>query len=281
MATAMLGPTLIVVCLLFALTAAMVYRVAGLGTAWTVPVAAARAAAQLAAISAVLVAAMTRLWSSAAVLAVMFLIAVYTAAGRSQADRGRTWLALPLATGVAAVVPALVVTGLIPLAGTALIPTVAIILGGSMTAVAVAARRSLDTLATRRGEVEAALSLGLSERDSRRLVIERSTADALLPNVDQARTAGLVTLPGAFVGVLLATGSAAQAGAVQVLVLVGLLLAQGCGVAVTGELVARGRLSRTPTHGDAVSDHRRSPGHTLAAWALRAWRTTRSRSGAA
>jgi putative ABC transport system permease protein len=44
--------------------------------------------------------------------------------------------------------------------------------------------------------------------------------------------------------VLLATGSATQAGAVQVLVLIGLLLAQWCAVALTGELVARGRISR-------------------------------------
>jgi putative ABC transport system permease protein len=63
--------------------------------------------------------------------------------------------------------------------------------------------------------------------------------------VDQARTAGLVTLPGAFVGVLLSTGSAAQAGAVQVLVLISLLLAQSCGVALSAELVARGVLSRS------------------------------------
>jgi len=54
----------------------------------------------------------------------------------------------------------------------------------------------------------------------------------------------LVTLPGAFVGVLLATGSATQAGAVQVLVLIALLLAQVCGVAVVGELVARGLITR-------------------------------------
>jgi putative ABC transport system permease protein len=97
----------------------------------------------------------------------------------------------------------------------------------------------------RAGEVDAALSLGLSERDSRMLIITRSTSDALLPNLDQTRTAGLVTLPGAFVGVLLSTGSAAQAGAVQVMVLVALLLSQTCGAAVTGELVARGKISRS------------------------------------
>jgi putative ABC transport system permease protein len=44
--------------------------------------------------------------------------------------------------------------------------------------------------------------------------------------------------------VLLSTGSATQAGAVQVLVLIALLLAQSCAVSVVGELVARGRLAR-------------------------------------
>ena len=62
------------------------------------------------------------------------------------------------------------------------------------------------------GEVEAALSLGLSERDSRMEIIGQSATNALLPNLDSTRTVGLVTLPGAFVGVLLSTGSAAQAG---------------------------------------------------------------------
>jgi putative ABC transport system permease protein len=235
---------LIVVCVFMATAAAVIYWLAGLGNVWTVPVAAARAAPQLAGISAILAAAMMRLWSSTLVLVVMFIVAAITAAGRSQADRGSVWLAVPLGAGLAAVIPLLLLTGLVPLEGAALIPTVGIILGGTMTAVAVTARRSLDTLTMGLGEVEAALSLGLTERDSRRLVIDRATADALLPNVDQARTAGLVTLPGAFVGVLLATGSAAQAGAVQVLVLIGLLLAQGYGVALTGELVARGRISR-------------------------------------
>jgi putative ABC transport system permease protein len=154
------------------------------------------------------------------------------------------WLAAALTAGMAAVIPLLLLSRVVPLTGVALVPVFGIVLGGTMTATAVSARRALDALNLRAGEVEAALSLGLSERDSRMEVIERPLSDALLPNLDQARTAGLVTLPGAFVGVLLATGSAAQAAAVQVLVLVALLLAQTCGVAVTGELVARGRIVR-------------------------------------
>jgi hypothetical protein len=56
----------------------------------------------------------------------------------------------------------------------------------------------------------------------------------------------IVTLPGAFVGVRLSTGSATQAGAVQILVLIALLLSETCGVAATIELVARGMISRDP-----------------------------------
>ncbi|MBV8928334.1 MAG: ABC transporter permease [Mycobacteriaceae bacterium] len=223
--------------------AGVVYRVTALGPALTVPRAAVRGALQLAAVSGVLAAAIAHLWSSVLVLAVMFGIATITAAGRSQA-RGSWWVAASLALGLLSVLPLLLLSGVVPTTGVALVPVVAIVLGGTMTAVAVAARRALDALNVRAGEVEAALSLGFTERDSRMLVIQRTAADALLPNLDQTRTVGVVTLPGAFVGVLLSTGSAAQAGAVQILVLVALLLSQSCGVALTVELVARGRIRR-------------------------------------
>jgi putative ABC transport system permease protein len=241
----LLSPALVVVCVIMAIAAGLVCRFALRTSPWTVPVAGVRAAIQLAAVALVLAAAMMRLWSSVMVVAVMFVVASATAARRSQADHGSPWLATALATGMAAVIPLLLVSRVVPLTGVAIVPVFGIVLGGTMTAVAVASRRALDTLRTRAGEVEAALSLGFSERDSRMEVIDRSLVDALIPNLDQARTAGLVTLPGAFVGVLLATGSAAQAGAVQVLVLSSLLLSQACGVAVTGELVARGWITRS------------------------------------
>ena len=245
MTAAVVGPMLAIVCIVMALAAALIYRAAQLGSAWVAPGAALRATVQLAAVSTVLALAITRLWSSIAVLTVMFGVACMTAASRARAGRSSAWVVLPLAAGLTAVLPLLLLTGLVPATGIAVVPIVGIILGGTMTAVAVAAKRALDALQRRVGEVEAALSLGLTERDSRREVVVGELSDALLPNLDQTRTAGLVTLPGAFVGVLLSTGSATQAGAVQVLVLISLLLSQTCGVAVVGELVARGRINRS------------------------------------
>ncbi len=60
--------------------------------------------------------------------------------------------------------------------------------------------------------------------------------------LDQIRTVGLVTLPGAFVGVLLGGGSPLAAGAAQLLVLVGLLATEVAAVWAVTELVARSRV---------------------------------------
>jgi putative ABC transport system permease protein len=155
-----LSPALIVVCVVMVIAAALIYRLTALGSPWTVPRAGIRAAVQLAAVAGVLAAALTRLWSSMLVLAVMFVVASVTAARRSQASRGSALLTVSLAFGLVAVLPLLLLSGVVPLKGVAVVPIVAIVLGNTMTAVAVAARLALDTLKLRAGEIEAALSLG-------------------------------------------------------------------------------------------------------------------------
>lgn len=187
-----------------------------------------------------------RLWSSALVLAGMFVVAGVTAAKRIGASRGAAWAVGALAVGWVSVLPLLLVSGAVPLTGVAVVPIAAIVPGNAMTSISVTARLALDAIAAREGEVEAALSLGMSERDSRMGVIDQVAATSLLPTVDSTRTVGLVTLPGAFVGVLLSTGSAAQAAAVQILILIALLLSKTCAVAVTIELIARGIIGRAP-----------------------------------
>ncbi|MFQ6326977.1 ABC transporter permease [Nocardia sp. CWNU-33] len=243
------GLGLAVVCTIMVAGAVVVYLAAGLGDAATVPRAALRGTAQLAVIALVLAAALAHLWSSIVVLVVMFGAAVVTSARRSNAGRSAAWLALAIGCGLGSVLPLLLVSGVVPFESVALVPIGGIVLGGTMTATSLAARRALDAIEQRWGEVEAALSLGLSERDARLEVARPTAADALLPGVDQTRTVGLVTLPGAFVGVLIASGSAIQAGAVQILVLIALLLAQSCAVAITIELVSRTKIRRATRRG--------------------------------
>jgi putative ABC transport system permease protein len=113
-----------------------------------------------------------------------------------------------------------------------------------MTATSLAGRRALDELAGRHGEYEAAMSLGLMERDAAMELVRPAARRALVPAADQTRTVGLVTRPDAFVGVLIGCGNPVQAGAAQVLVLIGLLAAEAIAAVVTVELVARNRTSR-------------------------------------
>lgn len=245
-----LGPRLVVVLAGLTVLATVVGRLSGLGQGRPILVAAVRATLQLGAISALLLAVVRSLALSACFVLLMVTIAAITAAGRVTALPVRApgaWLrvataAVPIVVGAVPVVGMILASGTVPLRGEAVIPVAGIVTGGAMTATSLAGRRLREELVARRGEVEAALSLGFLQRDAVLLVTQRIASSALIPPLDQTRTVGLVTLPGAFVGVLLGGGSPLQAGAAQLLVLVGLLAAEVIAVWVVTEIVARGRL---------------------------------------
>jgi putative ABC transport system permease protein len=203
-----------------------------------------RAAAQLAVVSVVIAWAVKSVPGLLAFLVVMFSVAVRTAGRRITSDRTWWLTAAPIAAGVVPVVAALLLTGLVPLRGIALIPITGILIGGALTVTVLAGRRALDELTQRHGEVEAAMALGFLDRDARMEIARPAASEALLPGLDQTRTVGLVTLPGAFVGMLMAGASPVMAGAVQLFVLIALMAVQSVAVAVTLELVARHHLHR-------------------------------------
>ncbi|MCQ8770068.1 ABC transporter permease [Streptomyces telluris] len=216
----------------------------GRGHARSIAVAGVRAAAQLAAVSAVIGWVVRAVPLLLCFVGLMFAVAVRTAGRRITDNRTWWWAAVPIGAGVLPVVALLLLTGLVPLKGIALIPVTGILIGGGLTATVLGGRRALDELHTRYGEVEAGLALGMADRDARLEIARPAASDALLPGLDQTRTVGLVTLPGAFVGMLLGGESPLLAGAVQLFVLVALLAVQAVAVALVLELVARGVLHR-------------------------------------
>lgn len=224
--------------------AAGVAALASLGRSREILLAGLRAAVQLAAVSLLIGWVVGSLPPLLAFVALMYAVATVTAGRRVTRNRTWWWAALPIGAGVAPVIALLLSTGLVPVRGIVLIPVTGILIGGALTATVLGGRRALDELTTRRGEVEAAMALGLLDRDARLEIARPAAADALLPGLDQTRTVGLVTLPGAFVGMLLGGASPVQAGAVQLFVLVALMAVQAVAVTVVLELVARGRLHR-------------------------------------
>jgi putative ABC transport system permease protein len=206
--------------------------------------AALRACLQLGVVGLLIAAVLKSWWLTLGFITLMLTVASLTA-GRRLASRGAWWLAsAPVVIGAVPVAAGLMLSGLIPYKPIAVVPIVGILIGGAMTATTLAGKRSLDALRTRHGEYEAGLSIGLLPRDSAMLIARDDAALALVPGLDQTRTVGLVTLPGAFVGMLLGGASPLQAAAVQLVVLVALLLVQAIAVVVTVELVARGRFAK-------------------------------------
>ncbi|MGK5440292.1 ABC transporter permease [Micromonospora sp. URMC 105] len=240
------GPKLAVTLVVLTAVAAAVAVAGRLGHGRQIVVAAVRATVQLGAVSLLIAAIVAALWATAAFVVVMCVVAAGTSGRRITGGARGWWAAVPIVAGSLSVVAGLLVAGLVPLRGIAIIPVAGILIGGAMTATSLAGRRALDELTGRWGEVEAALALGLLPRDAVLLICRPAAAQALIPALDQTRTVGLVTLPGAFVGVLLGGADPIAAGITQLFVLVGLLAVEVVAVVLTVELVARGRLRPAP-----------------------------------
>jgi putative ABC transport system permease protein len=207
--------------------------------------AAVRAAVQLSLVSLVIAAALRSVWWSLAVVLVMYAVAVGTSARRINVPPVQApWVGVAVAAGALPVLALSLGAGVVPFTGPGIVPIAGIVIGGMMTASTLTGRRASDELIHQFGAYEAALSLGLSQHDAAFVVLQPSAREALTPGLDQTRTVGLVTLPGAFIGVLLGGGTPAEAAAAQVLVLIGLMAGQAVTTAVLLRLMAAGRVVR-------------------------------------
>ncbi|WP_354640055.1 ABC transporter permease [Kitasatospora camelliae] len=233
-------PALGVGCALLLAAAVAVAGWGGLGHGRAVLRAGLRAVLQLTVVALLIAWVVGSLWTSAAFVLVMFTVAARTAGRRMTDGPDWVWAALPIGAGVLPLLGLLLAAGLVPADGRSLIPVAGILIGGGLTATSLAGRRVRDELRTRHGEVEAALALGFEERDARLEISRAAAATSLVPALDQTRTVGLVTLPGAFVGMLLGGATPVEAGAVQLFVLIALLVVESVAIVVVLELVGRG-----------------------------------------
>jgi putative ABC transport system permease protein len=221
--------------ILLVLIAVVVLTVARVQQRGAVVVACARAAAQLTLVAAALRGVFAAPPLTVLVVAVMFSVATWTATRRLRSLPGAARAVL-LSCGAGAAVAVGVICGLPALDRSVrtLVAVCGIVFGGTMTAATLTGRRLLDGLHRRREEVEAWLSIGATPRQAVIDIARSAASEALIPALDQTRTVGLVTLPGAFVGALLGGASPYRAAKFQIVVLVGLL----CAETITAVLIA-------------------------------------------
>ncbi|MFC7486874.1 ABC transporter permease [Knoellia sp. CPCC 206453] len=226
---------------LLVLTLAM-YAVGQLPQPAATLVAAGRAVVQLGVAALVITAVAQNLLLSVLLLCAMFGVAVFTTTRRVEAVPAWPWTTVAMLCGLLPVVAIILLTRTVPLEGIALIPVVGIILGNTMNGHTLVGRRSFAALREETGQYDAGLSIGMTRAQSIDEIVHRRLPEALIPGLDQVKTAGVVTLPGAFIGVLLGGGTPAQAASAQVLVLLGIMAAQTTTTVVAGRLISSARL---------------------------------------
>lgn len=173
-----------------------------------------------------------------AYLALMLIAAAFTANRRIRGDR-LDFLAVLLAigAGAGATVAVVSLTGALSFEAQTMLPFAAQMIGGAMATAAVAGLRLRDDVRDHMTEFEGYLALGATYRRAGWQFATRAAERSLVPTLDQTKSAGLVALPGAFVGLLIGGASPIVAAQVQLLVLLGLVLVQAITAVITTRLI--------------------------------------------
>jgi UDP-glucose/iron transport system permease protein len=166
---------------------------------------------------------------------------------RAPAVPGLFWIAL-VANGATAVAGFAVAFGLgiFPVQGRTLVPIAGMLVGNAMKSGIVAADRLVEALSDQRAEVEARLALGQPSMRASRPIVRSVLRTSLSPQIENTKALGIVFLPGAMTGLILAGVDPVDAVLVQ-LALMYLILG---GVATTTVITALGAVRRlfTPDH---------------------------------
>jgi putative ABC transport system permease protein len=174
------------------------------------------------------------IWIALMIVA-MLVFAAITSARRSRRLPGSLTLMLVAIGGSTVVTLGLMLgLGIIPAGARYVIPIAGMIVGNSMNVASVTAVRLLEDARSRRPQIEAALALGASPRQSVRGMVRSAVRLAMVPVIDSTKTMGIVFLPGAMTGMILAGADPLDAVRLQIIVMFMLLAA----VSLTAALIA-------------------------------------------
>lgn len=100
-----------------------------------------------------------------------------------------------------------------------LIPILGMILGNTLSAVALTFDRLMHNLSQQRGQIEMLLSLGATPWEAFRETARQSVGAGMLPTINSMSVVGIVSLPGMMTGQILAGGSPEQAVRYQIVIM--------------------------------------------------------------
>jgi putative ABC transport system permease protein len=94
--------------------------------------------------------------------------------------------------------------GIFPVSGRTVVPVAGMVLGNSLAAGVLTIRRLVETVAERRADLEARLALGLPWQHAVRPTVRQVLRTGIAPDVERLKALGIVVLPGAMTGLILA-----------------------------------------------------------------------------
>ncbi|XP_058109914.1 protein ALUMINUM SENSITIVE 3 [Magnolia sinica] len=155
-------------------------------------------------------------------LAYLFMVAVagYTAGQRAKhVPRGKYVAGASILAGTAVTMSLLVLLRVFPFTPRYIIPVAGMMVGNAMTVTGVTMKRLRDDLKVQKNLVETALALGATPRQATLQLVKRALIIALSPVLDNAKTVGLISLPGAMTGLIMGGASPLEAIQLQIVVM--------------------------------------------------------------
>jgi putative ABC transport system permease protein len=161
-----------------------------------------------------------RVWLTLLILLVMVLVGAHTALVRRRGNRVSTYIlnVHAIGTGTTFTVGLLWATGVVDASPQYLIPLAGMSIGVSTTAISLAVDRFGSEIWSRRTEIEAKLSLGADSTRAARGNTAAAARAGMTSSLNLMRVVGIVQLPGAMVGMILAGASPMEAVRLQIIV---------------------------------------------------------------
>jgi putative ABC transport system permease protein len=179
-------------------------------------------------------------WLTVAAVAVMVVTAALTSGSRARRVPGaRVVAGAAISLATVATLGVLAALRIVPVSARAIIPLGSMIISSAMNTTSLVMTRFYDDLAANRREIEARLSLAQSSRQAALPWQRTALRSGMIPTVDQTKVVGLVALPGAMTGMILAGASPLAAIRLQLVVMYMLLGGNAFAAFVASELSAR------------------------------------------
>ena len=213
---------------------------------WTPLTSILRATLQLAVVAALLSGVLATGWTVALFVLLMLTTATLTSGGRvSELHHGRRAALVAVVTGALVTIVLVFALHLMDWTVRYLVAVAGIVIGNAMSATTLAGRQFRTLARERSDEIQGWLALGATPRQAHDDVVRHAVHEMLIPNLDQTRSTGLVTLPGAFVGAIMGGASPLDAAKFQLVVLAGIALT----MTIAGIIVSRVASGSPTIHG--------------------------------